>query len=518
MLSQIWKVVSLQAFTRYRAVSLSLSVLWFIALALSLFGLVLPTPLELLGATVVLLFAAIGSELLARLITSRGLGFESAFITAMILSFVLRPAIELQSLLGLLLAGVFAIASKYLLRVNGRHIFNPAAFAVFVVLLTQLAGVAWWVASPAMLPGVLIIALLLVLRLRQSVMVATFVFVALLVTLLRDTIEGLSFGLGFMPGEVLWFALSASPVLFLGAFMLTEPATLAPFRWQRISVAVVAAVLFGGAFGSGVWFIGPDRALLLANLLSLLFSLLAATRRGFRAKVVANISLTRRVRELSLIAPRGFSFKAGQYLELEVPHPGADARGSRRELSIVSAPGDLPELKLAVTQHPDAEGKSSSLKRSLAQYQAEDWLALSGAWGDFTLPKDRTVPLLLLAGGIGITPFVSQLRQESLDREAGLSPREIVLIWAVRDQDQLGFDAEVFAAARVVVLGKDSVVIPDAWERSAAGRLSASDLEVIVPDLKKRAAYLSGSTAFVKSLKSELAAARSIQQDIFNGL
>ena len=40
-------------------------------------------------------------------------------------------------------------------------------------------------------------------------------------------------------------------------------------------------------------------------------------------------------------------FLPGQYLELDVPHRRPDVRGTRREFSIVSAPADLPTLRIA---------------------------------------------------------------------------------------------------------------------------------------------------------------------------
>lgn len=518
MLNAVWNTVTLQRLTRYRAVSLSLALLWLVALVLSFFGLVLPSTLELVVGTAVLLLVTVAAELLARLITSRGIGIESAVITALILSFALRLTLSVEALIGLALAGVVAVASKYLLRVNGRHIFNPAAFAVFVVLLTQTAEVAWWVAAPVLFPAVLLFALLVVARLRQWWMFLAFVLFALAATVLRELFQSAEFGMAFAPLDALYFALASAPILFIGAFMMTEPATLPPRRWQRIVIASLAGILLGGAFGAGVWFIGPDRSVLIANLLALVFSLWAARRRALRATVTANSALSDRVRILSLETPCGFNFKAGQYLELEIPHTRADARGTRRELSIVSAPAELPALRIALAQHPDSEGKVSSFKQRLSQYRAGDWVRLSGAWGDFTLPSDRSVPILLVAGGVGITPFVSQLRQESADRAAGLAPRDIVLLWAVRHREQIVFNSEDFAAARVILSAKADLALPEQWELSLAGRLGAADLAVLVPDLHKRRAFISGSLAFVKGISPELGAAQSLHKDVFNGL
>ena len=68
-------------------------------------------------------------------------------------------------------------------------------------------------------------------------------------------------------------------------------------------------------------------------------------RTAVRLKLIRRIALTPSVRELVFRAQGRFRFAAGQYLELEVPHPHPDARGTRREFSIVSAPEDLPEVR-----------------------------------------------------------------------------------------------------------------------------------------------------------------------------
>ena len=118
------------------------------------------------------------------------------------------------------------------------------------------------------------------------------------------------------------------------------------------------------------------------------------------------------------------AFTPGQYLELEVPHRHPDARGTRREFSIASAPEDLPILKVAFREIPGAK-THSSYKKALAQVSAGDALAVTGVWGDFLLPKKPGSPVLMVAAGIGITPFVSQLRHARLAGE----DRDIVLVY-----------------------------------------------------------------------------------------
>jgi ferredoxin-NADP reductase len=45
-------------------------------------------------------------------------------------------------------------------------------------------------------------------------------------------------------------------------------------------------------------------------------------------------------------------------------------------------------------------------------------LAVTGVWGDFVLPSRASAPVLMVAAGIGVTPFVSQLRHLRLSGSA----------------------------------------------------------------------------------------------------
>ena len=78
---------------------------------------------------------AIGSTLLTQLICARLFGvpldWRSPLITGLSLSLLLRAdALWLYAA-----AGIIAIASKFLLRIDGKHVFNPAGLAIVVLLL-----------------------------------------------------------------------------------------------------------------------------------------------------------------------------------------------------------------------------------------------------------------------------------------------------------------------------------------------------------------------------------------------
>jgi len=127
------------------------------------------------------------------------------------------------------------------------------------------------------------------------------------------------------------------------------------------------------------------------------------------------------------------------------------------------------------------------------------------------------VPLLLVAGGIGITPFVSQLRHLTASGER----RDIVLVYAVSSSEELAYAEELAASGLPVLVTAPTAPagMPASWEYLGPGRLDASLLASRVPDLTSRTAYVSGPPALVTSLTRQLRelGVRRIHTDYFSG-
>ncbi|MBD8206242.1 flavodoxin reductase [Microbacterium sp. CFBP 8790] len=495
----------------YRLVMFSLGLLALIALVLSFAGQVGPQPLEIVVSAVVLALACALTDLAAQSLLRMPRRLESSLITAAILLFVLRPTLEPIGLAGLVLAGVVASASKYLLAWRGRHIFNPAATGAAVLTIVSiwapdLGSSAWWVGSPWMAAPVLVLGVLLLVRTDKLPVVVTFWLVAMTVAFVRTTVQFQAAGFPVDVPTVLLQVAFSSPFLFLGAFMLSEPLTLPPRRAQQYVVAVVVGVLAGWPLAVGAITLGQERALLIGNLVAFLFCLRAAVR----LRVERRRDLTPTVRELTFHAARPFSFSPGQYLELDVPHRRPDGRGTRREFSIASAPEDLPEVRIAFK-----DGSQSSYKKALAAVEPGGTLAVTGVWGDFVLPARPTAPVLMVAAGIGVTPFVSQLRHLAATGQR----RDAVLAYVVSGSDELAFRDDIVASGiPVVVFSPDEPVdLPAGWVWAGPDRVDAEGLLRAVPDLAQRAAYVSGPPRLIAALAPALGKAKSLTTDAFAG-
>jgi ferredoxin-NADP reductase len=127
--------------------------------------------------------------------------------------------------------------------------------------------------------------------------------------------------------------------------------------------------------------------------------------------------------------PPGFNFAAGQAVDLALVNPPEEPNSSHRLLSLVSAPFEA-ELVVA-TRMRDA----SAFKRALGTLQPGATVKLKGPLGVMTLHDDPARGAIFIAGGIGITPFMSMLRQAAHDR----SGHRFFLLYSNRHPEQAAF-------------------------------------------------------------------------------
>jgi ferredoxin-NADP reductase len=108
--------------------------------------------------------------------------------------------------------------------------------------------------------------------------------------------------------------------------------------------------------------------------------------------------------------PSGFHCKPGQSADVTLfDPPETDDEGNIRTFSIASPPFEN-ELVFATRM------RDTAFKRSLKNVPLGTEVQIAPAVGSFTLHKNPAKPAVFLAGGIGITPFLSMVRQADRDR------------------------------------------------------------------------------------------------------
>jgi ferredoxin-NADP reductase len=130
--------------------------------------------------------------------------------------------------------------------------------------------------------------------------------------------------------------------------------------------------------------------------------------------------------------PENFSFTPGQFLIYEIPNPKHDERGEERYFTISSAPFEN-EIRLTTR----FSQKTSTFKYDLTKLKNGDVISVKGPEGEFKFDKSFENHLMI-AGGIGITPYRSVL----LDLQRNNQEPNIVLYYANKNieivfQDEL---------------------------------------------------------------------------------
>lgn len=484
----------------YRLVSFALTALWVVSIIFAFGGLVASSPVALIVSGITAIIVSYGANrVFGYLFGVRPHG-ESAYISALIIFFIFTPILDGRSLFTLAMICGFAMASKYLLVWRGRHIANPVAIAAVIASLTGIDYASWWIGTPFMLPFVAVFAVLILYKTRRLVFGSIFLGLAVVTTIVTMMARGATFGMSLN-------LLGSWPLVFMVGFMLSEPLTLPPKAKQQYMLAVIVALLATLPLRFGTFSISLVLAIVIGNV----FAFALSRRRHIALTLAEHRSLTPTTDEFVFSSPVPIAFEAGQYLELSLPH-SSDWRGMRRSFSMTSAPGER-EIRLGVKFYEPA----SSFKTVLRQLPIGAYVTATGTAGSFTLPRDTTVPLLFIAGGIGITPFISQLQHLKKQQVQ----RDVILIYSVTSPAELAYrDILEAAGVRVLVVTKaDELVLPAGWYHINDSSISPEILAKLAPQLSGRRAYISGPPAMIRAYKHLLhgIGVKHITTDYFTG-
>lgn len=141
--------------------------------------------------------------------------------------------------------------------------------------------------------------------------------------------------------------------------------------------------------------------------------------------------------------------QAGQHVLLGVELPGQAGRRMTRSFTIASA-ASAPGEQISVTIRAQAQGQVS--KHLVHSARPGDLVYLSQAQGEFILPESPATPtnnhLLMISGGSGITPVMSQLRTLLRDGYDGHAGRRVTFLHYARNQADQIFADELARIAR----------------------------------------------------------------------
>jgi propane monooxygenase reductase subunit len=226
----------------------------------------------------------------------------------------------------------------------------------------------------------------------------------------------------------------------------------------------------------------------------------------FTAEVEKITALTPDIRglQLRLIEPAGITFKAGQYIDLLVP-----GTTEWRSYSMANPPSRNGAVELMLKLMPGGLF-SSYLAESL---KAGDRLTLQGPYGNFFL-RDTQAPALFIAGGSGMAPILSLLRDMAEKR----TTRPVTYFYGARSRRDLFQLDELYGFAQRLAhfqfIPALSEPLPeDAWEGETG--LITKVVKRLVPQGLSSEAYLCGPPVMIDAALIVLSRLGLNEADIF---
>jgi PAS domain S-box-containing protein len=209
-------------------------------------------------------------------------------------------------------------------------------------------------------------------------------------------------------------------------------------------------------------------------------------KRRYQAKLISKEEIVKNGYELTFELAEELEFSAGQYAWVilkNLRHP--DPKGQRRAFSITSSPTQKKQL----TVYFRARQPMSGYKQTLLELPIGSSLTIEAPFGVRSLPTDPEEPIVFVAGGTGIAPFMSMLRL--MDQTSHWRP--LTLIYANRDQSEAAYLNEL---NRYTAKGQLKLV-------NASGCITAEHLKAIRPS-KQTKWFLSGPASMVNTVAALL--------------
>lgn len=218
---------------------------------------------------------------------------------------------------------------------------------------------------------------------------------------------------------------------------------------------------------------------------------------------------THDVKTFRLVHPGGdipFRHRPGQYLTLTL---SVNGQSVKRSYTIASSPTQRGHVELTIKRH--SEGLVSRALHD--QVKVGDCIRVSAPSGRFFFDDLNSKAVVLIAGGVGVTPMISILRNLTDRAWSGT----IYFIYAVRTRDDRIFEAELvslsnrFANVHVITYfsATDQAFEGPAqrsqWQENS-GYFSAAMLDARIPDLRELPIFLCGPEPMMQSVRSAMVA------------
>ena len=191
-----------------------------------------------------------------------------------------------------------------------------------------------------------------------------------------------------------------------------------------------------------------------------------------------------------------FTFVPGQFLNVAFWIGGARMN---RSYSISSSPTQREYVDLTVRREP----RGAVSRHIVDLLKVGDQIEVGGPVGRFTFPGTEAESIVLIAGGVGITPMMSITRYLTERSWAG----DIFFFYVCRTPADFIFADEVAVLQRMNPKLRVAVTVskPEGTDwKGSRGRITKEMLTQTVPDLASRRIHLCGPLSMMESTKAIL--------------
>ena len=159
----------------------------------------------------------------------------------------------------------------------------------------------------------------------------------------------------------------------------------------------------------------------------------------FETSKISHHLVAKNTYEVVFARPKGFVFAAGQYTQVALPNlTHSDPKGRSRQFSIASSPENLKQTSVVFRD------SGSGFKQSLLALPTGSLINLEQGAGSFLLTIKPVKPVVFVAGGVGIAPFLSYLRTVS-ELEP---PQQVTMLYGNQNQESAAFRDELALFAK----------------------------------------------------------------------
>jgi ferredoxin-NADP reductase len=211
-----------------------------------------------------------------------------------------------------------------------------------------------------------------------------------------------------------------------------------------------------------------------------------SSSRDLRGRIDSITTETADAATIRIRVGRGWrGHRAGQYVRV-----GVDVDGVRqwRTYSVTSRTKPRTDRFISITVKTVPDGVVSNYL--VRRAKAGTLVHLDQACGDFTMPTTRPDKVLFVTAGSGITPVMGMLRSHS--HELG----DVVVVHSAPTADDVVFGSELRA------LAETGAVRLVEHHTATSPRITAADLDALVPDWADRQTWACGPAALLDDIEA----------------